>query len=126
MTSLDKFGQFVMRNLRDRGIEQHVKLQAGEWRAPAIQELQAAVAGLPEDTKRLLLRCIVDTIDTATHDFLFALQDSHDRQLGIEALVDGTNVAEISDGLQGEPYGNKGWIERYSEYAALRRDSSHC
>ena len=108
-----------MRNLRDRAIDQHLKLQAGEWRGPKIQELQAAVAALPEDTKRLLLRCVVDTIDTATHDFLFALQDSHDRQLGVEMLVDGANVADVSDGLQGEPYGNKGWIERYSEYSEL-------
>jgi len=119
MTPLEKFGEFVMRNLRDRAIDQHVKLQAGKWRGPAIQELQAAVSVLPEDTKRLLLRCIVDTIDTATHDFLFALQDSHDRQLGVEVIVDGANVADVSDGLQGEPYGNKGWIERYSEYSEL-------
>jgi hypothetical protein len=99
MTPLDKFGQFVMRNLRDRAISQHLKLQAGEWRAPAIQELQAAVVALPEETQRLLLRCIADTIDTATHDFLFALQDAHDRKLEFEVLVDGTSVAEVSDGL---------------------------
>ena len=123
MTPLDKFGQFVMRNLRDEAIQQHIKLQAGEWRAPAIQELQAAVATLPEDTKRLLLRCIVDAVGTATHDFLFALQDSHDRQLGIEVLVDETNVAEVSDGLQGEPYGKKGWIQKYSQYAELHGDT---
>ena len=123
MTPLDKFGQFVMRNLRDRAIGQHLKLQAGEWRGPAIQELQAAVVALPEDTQRLLLRCIADTIDTATHDFLFALQDAHDRKVGVEMLVDGTNVAETSDGLQGEPWGDAGWIRRYSEYAEIHRDA---
>lgn len=121
MTPLDKFGQFVMRNLRDRAISQHLKLQAGEWRAPAIQELQAAVVGLPEETRRLLLRCIVDSIDTATHDFLFALQDAHDRKLGVELLVDRANVAEVSDGLQGELHGERGWIQRYSEYAHIQR-----
>ena len=112
-----------MRNLRDRAISQHLKLQAGEWRAPAIQELQAAVVALPEETQRLLLRCIVDTIDTATHDFLFALQDAHDRKLGVEVLVDGTSVAEVSDGLQSEPCGERGWIQRYSEHGQIHRGS---
>jgi len=106
-----------MRNLRDRAIGNHLKLQAGDWRAPAIQQLQAAVGALPDDTRRLVLRCVADAIDTATHDFLFALQDAHDRKLGVEVLVDGTNVADVSDGLQGEPYGERGWIRRYSEYA---------
>lgn len=122
MTPLDKFGHFVMRNLRDKAINQHLKLQAGEWHTPAIQELQAAVIALPEETQRLLLSCIVDTIDTATHGLLFALQDAHDRKLGIEVMVDGTNVTEVSDGLQGELYGERGWIQRYSEYAHIRRE----
>jgi hypothetical protein len=121
MTPLDKFGQFVMRNLRDRAIGHHRKLQAGEWRAPALQALQSAVVALPEDTQRLVLRCVAEAIDTATHDFLFALQDAHDRKLGVEVSVDGTSVAEVSDGLQGEPYGERGWIRRYSEYADAHR-----
>lgn len=123
MRPLDKFGQFVMRNVRDRAIGQHLTLQAGECRAPAIQELQAAVVALPEETQRLLLRCIADAIDTATHDLLFALQEAHDLKLGVEVLVDGTSVAEVSDGLQGEPCGNRGWIQRYSEYAHIHRDA---
>lgn len=123
MTPLDKFGQFVMRNLRDSAIGHHRKLQAGEWRAPGIQELQAAVVALPEDTRRLVLRCVADAIDTATHDLLFALQEAHDQELGVEMLVDGTSIAEVSDGLQGEPYGKEGWIRKYSEYADTHRDA---
>jgi hypothetical protein len=89
--------------------------------APALQELQAAVVALPEDTQRLVLRCVAEAIDTATHDFLFALHDAHDRKLGVEVSVDGTSIAEVSDGLQGEPYGESGWIRRYSEYADTHR-----
>ena len=76
MTPLDKFGQFVMRNLRDRAIAQHLKLQAGEWRGPDIQELQTAVVALPEESRRLVLRCVAEAIDTATHNLLFALQEA--------------------------------------------------
>jgi hypothetical protein len=49
--------------------------------------------------------------------FFSLLQDAHDRKLGVEVSVDGTSIAEVSDGLQGEPYGERGWIRRYSEYA---------
>lgn len=116
MKPLDKFGEFVVHNLRDVAIGQHRKLQAGGLRAPSIQRLQSAVASLPDDTKHLLLDCVTEAIDIATHDFLFALQDAHDRKLGIELLVDGTNVAAASDGLQGEPCGERGWISKFSEY----------
>jgi hypothetical protein len=60
---------------------------------------------------------VVDAIDTAMHDFLFALQDAHDRELGVEILVDGRNVAEESGMLNGEQLGEGGWIEKYSRYS---------
>lgn len=120
---LDKFGRFVMQHLRDRAIDHHTLLQRGHWKTPAIQELQRAVVALPEDTKRLVLRCVVDSIDVAVHDFLFALQEVHDLDDGLVVQVDGTNVAELSDGLEGEPLGKTGWIAKHSEYSKLRRDA---
>ena len=58
MTPLDKFGQLVMRHLRDRAIGHHLKLQAGEWSYPAIKELQAEVVSLQEDEQRVVLKCV--------------------------------------------------------------------
>ena len=120
---LDKFGAFVMHNLRDRAIERHTLLQKGKLKAPAVLELQSAVAALPKDTQKLLLSCIVDSVDVAIHDFLFALQEAHDMEAGVEVLVDETNIADESDGLQGETYGKRGWIASHSKYAKLRRDA---
>ena len=120
---LDKFGAFVMHNLRDRALERHTLLQKGKLKAPAILELQSALAALPKDTRQLLLRCVVDSVDVAIHDFLFALQEAHDMEEGVEVLVDDTNIAGESDGLQGEPYGKRGWVATHSKYAKLRRDA---
>ena len=64
----------------------------------------------------MLREMVVDLVDTAVHDLLFAIQDPHDREPGIEVLVDGENVAAASDGLQGEPLGEGGWIERFSKF----------
>ena len=55
-------------------------------------------------------------MDVALHDLLFALQEAHDLQQGIELLVDGVNVAGLSGMLQGEPLGPDGLIARFGEY----------
>lgn len=121
MKPLEKFGKFMVENLRDKAMEQHDMLQAGKLRGRAIQDLQRRVGELSEDQKATVKDVLVDALDTALHDLLFAFQDAHDRSLGVEVLVDGENVAELSGMLQGEPLGEDGWVERFSRYKALRR-----
>lgn len=76
---------------------------------------------LPDETKQLVMRVVIDVIDTALHDFLFAIQDANDRDLDIKILVDGENVAEKSGMLQGEHLGEDGWISKYSKYPEFRK-----
>lgn len=116
MSALDKFGKFIVENLRDRAIEQHEMLLQGRLREPAMQELQRQVMALAEDERLLIRNVVIDVLDTAMHDLLFAIQDAHDRELGIEVFVDGENVAEKSGMLHGEHLGEGGWIETYSRY----------
>lgn len=117
MKALDKFGQFVVANLRDKAIEQYDMLLEGKLKGVAMQDLQTKVALLSDEQKALTRKLVLDVIDTAMHDFLFSIQDAHDRRLGIEVFVDGTNVAEESEMLNGEHIGEGGWIERYSRYS---------
>lgn len=115
VTPLDKFGEFLMQRFRDAAVQKHVLLQQGHWKAPALQSLQGEINKLPEATKSLLLRCVVDAVDTGIHDFLLALQESHDLGSGIEVIVDDHNVAATSDGLHGELFGERGWYARFSQ-----------
>jgi hypothetical protein len=117
--ALDKFGQFIVATLRDRAIEQHMVTQAGNWKAPRLQVLQQRLAELSPTQRRLVLDVVVDVVDTALHDLLFALQEAHDFNKGIAVLVDGSDVAAGSDGLQGEPYGPGGWVSRFSRFPHL-------
>lgn len=119
MSALDKFGQFVVLNLRDRLLEQNEMLMRGKLKGRAIQELQERVAALNDDQRKVVRAVLVDAIDTAIHDFLFAIQDAHDRNLGVEVFVDGENVAEVSGVLNGEHLGEDGWIRRYSHFSNL-------
>ena len=113
---LDKFGTFLMRNLRDRAIDNYDRLAQGQWKAPKLQALQQDLAAMTEDQRRIVRDCVVDALDVGLHDFLFALQERADFENDIQVMVDGKNLAEISDGFQGELFGEDGWFARFSAY----------
>ena len=114
---LDKVGEFVMTRLRDRGIDFADGVLAGALRAPALADVQAAIGRLSLEDRTLLRAVVVESIDVAVHDFLFALGEASDFDTGVELRCAGVNVAEISDGLQGELFGADGWVARFSKYA---------
>lgn len=116
-SALDHFGKFFVENFRDKAIEQHEMLIRGKLKAPSVQSIQAWVLSLSSDDRSTLSRLVVDAIDTAMHDFLFSLQDAHDREMGIEVIVDGENIASVSGMLNGEPLGENGWIKRFSKFS---------
>ena len=114
--SLEKFGEFVVKTLRDKAIEQNEMLLDGKLRGKAIQSLQSRVALFSDEQKTTVREMVRDLLDVALHDFMFAVQDAHDRDLGIEVLVDGQNVAQLSGALHEDAIGPEGWVERFSAY----------
>jgi len=119
MTSLDKFGMFIIKQLRDRSIEQYEILEAGGWATPKLKTLQLALRDLSDENKLIIRRCVFDVIDTALHDVLAGLQEAHDLDNGIEVFVDGENIAEASGMLHSELFGDDGWIKRFSQYSEM-------
>jgi hypothetical protein len=115
---LDTFGQFLIANFWDRAIDHHLLMEKGHWKAPDLQAIQDELRAASPETKRLVCHCVNQALLTATHDFLFALQESHDSDPKIEITVDGANLAASSDGLQGELFGDNGWITRFSQFDA--------
>jgi hypothetical protein len=113
---LDRFGKLIITTLRDPGIAFFEVLEAGQWKAPSLQQLQREVAALTPAQRTTVRRCIVEAIDTAVHDFLLALQEAHDSGSGIRVSVNEVNIAAVSDGLHGEPFGQNGWRARYSRF----------
>jgi hypothetical protein len=109
---VDKFGKFIVENLRDKGINFAVGLLERHWKAPSLLEMQNEIANLSNTQKRAFIKAITQTIDGAMHDFLFALQEIND----IQILVDGQNIVELSGGIHGEAYSDEGWFAKYSRY----------
>jgi len=69
------------------------------------------------DTQRALVRaCVTNAVDATLHGLLFGLVEQSDFGQVIRVTVDEKNAAELSDGLQGEPYSDDGWIARFSAF----------
>ena len=117
MKPLDKFGQFLVANLRDQSIQFTDMLIEGLWKAPDLTQLQNSVGLLSSEQKQLVRRVVIESLDHGIHDFLFALQESNDFKMGINVVVDGKNIADLSDGLHGESFSEDGWNARFSKYA---------
>jgi hypothetical protein len=114
--ALGRFGEFVVTNFRDKAIEQYEMLKDGHLRAKRMQDLYARLSAMPKEQRDLVGTIVTDVLDTALHDVLFAIQDAHDRGLGIEVIVNGENIAKLSGMLHGEIQGNEGWIARFSRF----------
>ena len=116
---VDKFGKFLVDNLRDKGIIYAEGLLNNKWRAPVLQNIQLGLTNLEDSEKEVVRNAIIATLDSAIHDFLFALQEQTDFENGIKILVDGENVIELSDGIHGEPYSDEGWYSKYSKFKTI-------
>jgi len=110
---LDKFGKFIMKNLRDRAIDNFDKLSMGYWKASSLQPLQSELHQFNEEQLSIIRRSIISVVDSGLHDFLFAIQEASDLKQGIKIMVDETDIAQISDGLHGDLFG---WFAKFSKY----------
>src|SRR6516164_2801941 len=108
MEPLDKFGKFAIEIMRDRSLEYVELMFEGHWKAPAIQALQNKVSNFSSDQKATVRELVADVLDKAMHDLLFAIQESHDFDKGIEIVVDGEPIAKLTDGLHWEIFGEEG------------------
>jgi len=116
ITPVDKFGKFIIENLRDKGIDFAEGLLRKHWKAPSLLEMQNEIANLNEAQKIAFINCVTKTIDGAIHDFLFALQEQADFDKDMQILVDGQIIVELSDGIHGEAYSDAVWFAKYSRH----------
>lgn len=116
LSPVDKFGKFIVENLRDKGIDFAEGLLKKHWKEPNLLGMQNEIANLNEAQKAAFIKAVTETIDGGIHDFLFALQEQADFQNDIQIIVDGQNIVDLSDGIHGEAYSEEGWFAKYSRY----------
>jgi len=114
--ALDKFGSFLMKDVRDRTIRHWDMVLSGTMKDEESQRLYSAVAPLSADAKKILSEIVPKIADTSLHTLLQSLDDEDDIEVAISA--DGgrvESIRDVSDGLAGELYSDQGWFARFSE-----------
>ncbi|WP_086478940.1 hypothetical protein [Oceanospirillum sanctuarii] len=113
MSNLDKFGKLIAEDLRDSALNRCLDIEAGTIKSYDCLELTKEFSQFTESQLQIINRLVTKCIDTGIHDFLFAIEEAQDE---LSILVNGENIAEKSDGLQGELFTEDGWYERFSEH----------
>jgi hypothetical protein len=116
---LDIAGKFIMKNFRDNALSKLDALLKGEVKAPGLLALQISIGSLGPEEKGILKKACIESFDSGLHDLLFALQEATYNNEDIKLLVNGKNVAELCDGLQGELFTEDGWFSKFSAYGEI-------
>ncbi len=114
---LDKGGEFIVKNLFDKGLNNMFIMMEGGFNAPPLQDLQNDLMQFSQKQKDIIKDLVINVMTAATHDFLFRLQEESDALGEVSLRVDGEDIGKHSDGLHGEIFTEEGWLSRYSKYA---------
>jgi hypothetical protein len=115
MTELEEFGRVLMHEVRDGAIQELFDQLVDRNVGPLPQELLRKTSS---DDDSAIRQSIIESVDNAIAGFLFLMHGSVS-QKDVEFAMFGsskTNLASLSDGIHTEPFGTKGWIERYSAF----------
>lgn len=114
--ALDYFGEVLMQQVRDAAIAHWKMVVDGKMKDESSKQIFAKIKQAKLD-KEVLSEIISKTVDTCLHNFLWMLEQEEENVIVSVSHEDITvsNVAEESDGLAGELYGNNGWIKRFSK-----------
>ncbi len=101
-------GKLLMQ-ARDSSIDAYASTVGGSLRSSAA----ISIAEMARGQEQEVLQAGIYAIDSFLVAFLSYLEDeSESLSLGTSSV----SIADYSDGLAGELFGNNGWISRYSKY----------
>ena len=116
---LDSFGQKIVDQIIDRYYRQ-IPFEIKEGlKIPARNELNSLFDKLNEQEKNLIVKFVLDLINSTLFDYLEFFELNPEFRLVFEDGAEGVNLLDVSEMLKAEPLGDDGWIERFSKYKAL-------
>lgn len=117
---LDRFGRLLVSEVRDVAVAVALKSLRGQMKDQASEELDAALAPVPESTRKLLEAFATDLVDSTRHDLLSFFEGTEEFLIAFqENENDLVDLNEISDGLAAELVTEEGWISRFSDLGAI-------
>jgi hypothetical protein len=123
--ALDRFGALLIEKVREETISQWHKLLDGSLKGERAKRLKALLASLGSGGKETFRQLIPEIVDSVLHQLLWMIEQEEDVRLGI--LVNDKlypDLREVSDGLSGELYSDRGWIKRFGRKPGADGDNS--
>lgn len=117
---LDIVGELLMVRVRDKSIEDWERILDGRMKGQTAEKVRQELAGTGSEVPAAVNRMVPRVVDTVLHHLLWTLEQEQAINLSIEA--DGTvtpSIREVSDGLSGELYGERGWIVKFSQKKSM-------
>jgi hypothetical protein len=115
--ALDKFGEFLIRRVRDESISDWKMILDGTMKGSHAEMIRQRLSSLSPASIAAVKAVIPGVIDTVLHHLLWGLEEDKAIDIHVD-LADGTRIADLSqksDGFPGELYTADGWIRRFSE-----------
>ncbi|MGL4426371.1 MAG: hypothetical protein ACRCUQ_01255 [Alphaproteobacteria bacterium] len=115
---LDRFGELLMKEARDRVARIAHSIIIGHMKSKSAQKLHDQIKDFTPEAKKSVEDFILDSVDSTLHSFLWMIEQHEEFDLvyrgeNKETLV---SLRDISEMLCAEPTGEGGWIERFSKY----------
>lgn len=113
--ALNRFGELLMRMVRDEAIEDWDMMIEGKWKDARAQEVFRTLSKMPSEHVEILRWLVPQIIDTTLHHLLWMLEQERSVAVMVKTEAGSSeNVEKISDDLCGELYTDEGWIRRFS------------
>ena len=117
---LDRFGRLLVSEVRDVAVAVALNTLRGRMKVKESEELDAALAPVPESTRKLIEGFATDLVDSTLHDLLSFFEGAEEFLIAFqENENDLVDLNEISDGLAGELVTEEGWISRFRDLGAI-------
>lgn len=121
--SLIDFGKTLIREVRDKTIDEFEKLGAGEMKGVYGEYYRNLISSFGKSELEIINEIVTDVVDRTLHNFLWMLEQSPDFTVAAVQLdAPRIDLVELSDGLSGELYSERGWISIFSDKRESRMD----
>jgi hypothetical protein len=117
--ALDKFGQLLMKRVRDQTIFEWDMIIDGRAKGVTAKHVHEMLSSFDAQQLEVLHRLVPDIVDTTLHHLLWTLEQEKSVDVAVhtaEGVV--PSLREVSDGLAGELYD---WIPRFSQQRYERK-----
>jgi hypothetical protein len=112
---LRKFGETLIREVRDEALDAVASITDGRAKAPDLQQLVTTLKLLPDSHRKCAIELAYQAINVALFSLLRSAEEGK-IHFTLRQDTHGDDPAELSDGLAGELYGRNGWIAQFSKY----------